>query len=71
MKNEETHLKTFDIYDRVFNFACRVVIMDKGLSRNQLVRASTSVGSNLEEAKAGQSKADFHSKLRIALKEAR
>jgi four helix bundle protein len=29
------------------------------------------VGANLEEAKAGQSKADFHAKLRIALKEAR
>ena len=30
-----------------------------------------SVGSNLEEAEAGQSKADFISKCRISLKEAR
>src|SRR5437660_12287854 len=38
---------------------------------NQLVSSSSSIGANLEEAKAGQSKADFHAKLRIALKEAR
>src|SRR5947209_18445881 len=38
---------------------------------NQLVSSSSSIGSNLEEAKAGQSKADFHAKLRISLKEAR
>jgi len=37
----------------------------------QLVDAGTSVGSNLEEAEAGQSKADFISKCRISLKEAR
>ena len=38
---------------------------------NQLVDAALSVGANLEEAKAGQTKADFHAKLRISLKEAR
>jgi four helix bundle protein len=37
----------------------------------QLVDAGTSVGANLEEAEAGQSKADFISKCRISLKEAR
>src|SRR5438874_12160824 len=69
-----------DIYDRTFEFACRVLKMDQALARNrrvnrnamnQLVSAASSIGSNLEEAKAGQSKADFHAKLRIALKEAR
>ena len=72
--------KTIDIYERAFQFACRVLKMDQALSRNrrvnrnamnQLVSAASSVGSNLEEARAGQSKADFHAKLRIALKEAR
>jgi four helix bundle protein len=38
---------------------------------NQLIRAAGSVGANLEEAKGAQSKADFHLKIRIALKEAR
>lgn len=54
--------------------------MDQMLSRNrrinrnamnQLVRAATSVGSNLEEAKGAHSRADFHAKIRISLKEAR
>jgi len=72
--------KDHDIYERAFEFACRVLKMDQALARNrrvnrnamnQLVSAASSIGSNLEEAKAGQSKADFHAKLRIALKEAR
>ncbi len=37
----------------------------------QLLRSGTSVGANVEEAQAGQSKADFISKMSIALKEAR
>jgi four helix bundle protein len=70
----------FDIYDRVFRFASRVERMNQVLSHNrrvnrtalsQLVDAAFSVGANLEEAKAGQTKADFHAKLRISLKEAR
>ena len=36
----------------------------------QLLRAGTSVGANLAEANAGQSKADFVAKCSIALKEA-
>jgi four helix bundle protein len=37
----------------------------------QLVRSGTSVGANVQEAQAGQSRADFISKYSIALKEAR
>ena len=37
----------------------------------QLLKAGTSVGANVEEAQAGQSRADFISKYAIALKEAR
>src|SRR5207248_9267582 len=71
---------TIDIYERAFQFACRVLKMDHALSRhrrvnrnamNQLISSASSVGANLEEARAGHSKADFHAKLRIALKEAR
>jgi len=69
-----------DIYDRVFQFACRIVRLHRSLTRrrgthtvliNQLLRSGTAVGSNLEEAKAAQSKADFIARSRIALKEAR
>jgi len=37
----------------------------------QLFEAGTSVGANVEEAQAAQSKADFVPKMCIALKEAR
>ena len=37
---------------------------------NQIVRASSSIGANIHEAKYAQSKADFVAKMSIALKEA-
>ena len=36
---------------------------------NQLIRASSSIGANLHEAKYAQSRADFINKLEISLKE--
>lgn len=69
-----------DICERTFQFGIRVVklcqALDEkpGVSRtlaNQLLRSGTSVGANVEEAQAGQSKPDFASKLSIACKEAR
>lgn len=72
--------KIRDIEERTFRFALNIVrlcqkIEDKvGTSRTlalQLLRSGTSVGSNVEEAQAGQSRADFISKYSIALKEIR
>jgi len=67
-----------EIRERVFRFACAVVELQDGLSGatardmgRQLVRAASSIGANLEEADAGQSRADFVSKCNISLKEAR
>jgi four helix bundle protein len=68
-----------DIYERTFEFACRIVRLHRLGARgptarpllNQLLRSGTGIGANLEEAEAGQSKADFIAKTRIALKEAR
>jgi four helix bundle protein len=70
----------FNIQRRSFQFACRVVRFCESTSSrgaagrafaSQLLRAGTGVGSNLEEAVGGQSRADFVSKCNIALKEAR
>ena len=56
------------ITERAFGFAVRIVRLCKYLEKhstvsrnviNQLLDASTSIGANLEEAVAGQSKADF------------
>src|SRR5881398_1517468 len=72
--------KMKDIDKRAFDFACRILKMDLTLSRNrrvnrramnQLVDAAMSIGANLEEARGAQSKADFHAKVRVSLKEAR
>ncbi|MEX1119410.1 MAG: four helix bundle protein [Terrimicrobiaceae bacterium] len=69
-----------EIGERAFEFAVRVVNLcqelnlQSGVSRtlaNQLLRSGTSIGANLEESKGGQSRADFLSKVSIALKEAR
>jgi four helix bundle protein len=72
-------MQTMKIQERAFKFACRVVRMHRVLARDRTVRrladqlldAGTSIGANLEEAEAAQSKPDFISKCRIALKEAR
>lgn len=72
--------KPVDIRKRTFDFAVRVVslcsylLSKPGVCRtlaNQLLKAGTSIGANIEEAQAGQSRADFISKNAIALKEAR
>ena len=69
-----------DIRDRAFRFACAVVelcddVAQRGFSARrlawQLAGSGTSIGANLEEADAAQSKPDFVSKCTIALKEAR
>ena len=69
-----------EIGERAFAFAVRAVklcqTLDEhpGTSRtlsNQLLRSATSIGANLQESKGGQSRADFLSKVSIALKEAR
>jgi four helix bundle protein len=68
------------IVDRTFEFAVRIIQLCGKLDERpgvgrvmmpQILRAGTSVPANVEEAQAAQSKADFTSKMSIALKEAR
>jgi four helix bundle protein len=69
-----------DIKERTFEFALRIIKLCQHLDKKagvprtlsyQLLKAGTSVGANVEEAQAGQSRPDFISKNSIALKEAR
>ena len=61
-----------------FLFAVRIVKLSKHLNTGkkeyvlskQLLRAGTSIGANIAEAEQAQSRADFTSKMNIALKEA-
>ncbi len=80
MNDNEGKAKERDIHKRAFSFACRIVKLYQFLAKQkgvgevlgrQVLRSGTSIGANLEEAMAGQSKADFVSKCNIALKEAR
>lgn len=68
------------IPERSFRFAVRIVKLCQYLEKqdrvsrtlaNQLLRSGTSIGANVEEAQAGQSKADFTAKMSISRKEAR
>jgi four helix bundle protein len=72
--------KGADLRERAFEFACRVVELHRFIYKSepslrdisrQMMSAATSVGANLEEADAAQSRADFISKCNISLKEAR
>jgi len=66
-----------DISDRLFNFAVKIIDLVNRLPKNpagrhiagQLLRCGTSPGSNYEEARGGESRADFTHKLGIVLKE--
>ena len=66
------------IEEKSFDFAVRVVKLYKHLTTNnsefilskQLLRSGTSIGANVSEAQKAQSRADFYSKMCIALKEA-
>ena len=65
------------LHQRSFEFAVRVVKLARFLSdkkqdwvlARQILRSGTSIGANVRESRFAQSKADFISKLSIALKE--
>lgn len=66
------------ILQKSYVFALRIMDLAKGIREkreydlaSQLWHASTSIGANIEEAQATQSRADFRSKMSIAAKEAR
>ena len=66
------------VAEKSFAFAVRIVNLNRHLKSeknehtlsNQILRSGTSIGANVSEAQRGQSKADFLSKMNIALKEA-
>ena len=67
------------VKEKSYNFALKVIREVKNIQEHvreyvltkQLLRAGTSIGANIEEANAGQSKKDFIAKMAIASKEAR
>ena len=74
MKTKEENI----VAQKSYMFSVRCVNLYKYLSEEkhdsvigkQLLRSGTSIGANVKEALRGYSKADFASKISIALKEA-
>ena len=66
------------LYEKSLKFSVRIVELRKYLNSekreydlaSQILNSGTSIGANVNEANYAQSKADFSSKLNIALKEA-
>ncbi|HUL73685.1 MAG TPA: four helix bundle protein [Vicinamibacterales bacterium] len=67
-----------DYASRSFAFACEIVRLYRAIEHHvpgsiarQVLRAGTSIGANLEEAKSAHSRKDLAAKFTIALREAR
>lgn len=63
--------KTFEFALRIIKFYIECKAQNEFILSKQILRSGTSIGANVEEAIAAQSKKDFISKLSIANKEAR
>ena len=66
------------VKQKSYSFALKIIKLCNRLKQqkhfeisSQLLRSGTSIGANVEEALAGQSRKDFISKMSIASKEAR
>ena len=77
MQPIETYKESI-IQEKSFKFSLSIIEVYKKLSKidsnpilKQLLRSATSIGANVNEATAGQTKKDFAMKMSIASKEAR
>lgn len=71
-------MKESIVQQKSFQFSLKIIALYKKLNAEkeyiiskQLLRSGTSIGANIEEALAGQSKRDFIAKMSISSKEAR
>ena len=70
MKDSILRTKAIDFAADIVNFYEDFLLLKKDNTiAKQLLRSATSIGANLNEATFGNSKADFISKMHIALKE--
>ena len=77
IKKDGVDMKENLLIDKSISFASRIIKLHQYLIKTkketiiskQIVRSGASIGANINEANYGQSKADFVSKMHIALKE--
>jgi hypothetical protein len=72
MDDKTSEIRERDIQKRAFSFACRIINLYRFIAQQesvgeilgrQLLRSGTSIGANLEEATAAQSKAELYLKM--------
>ncbi|MBO5432701.1 MAG: four helix bundle protein [Clostridia bacterium] len=70
MRNDKLSIESMDFAISIVNLVKNLKEKRESIISNQIGRSGTSIGANIREAQYAHSKADFISKLQIALKEA-
>ena len=70
MRNDELSVQSMDFAVKIISLIKELKSKHESVISNQIGRSGTSIGANIREAQYAHSKADFISKLQIALKEA-
>jgi four helix bundle protein len=70
MRNDKLSIQSMDFAVSIINLVKELKLKKENIISNQIGRSGTSIGANIREAQYAHGKADFISKLQIALKEA-
>jgi four helix bundle protein len=70
MRNDKLSIQSMDFAVSIINLVKELKLKKENIMSNQIGRSGTSIGANIREAQYAHGKADFISKLQIALKEA-
>lgn len=70
MRNDKLSIQSMDFAVSIINLVKELKLKKENIISNQIGRSGTSIGANIRKAQYAHGKADFVSKLQIALKEA-
>ena len=70
MRDDKLSIYSMDLAVEIINLVKELKINKESIIANQIGRSGTSIGANIREAQYAHGKADFISKMQIALKEA-
>ena len=70
MRNDKLSIQSMDFAVQIINLVKTLKEKRETIISNQIGRSGTSIGANIREAQYAHGKADFVSKLQIAIKEA-
>ena len=70
MRDDKLSVQSMDFAVSIINLVKELKLKKEYIISNQIGRSGTSIGANIREAQYAHGKADFVSKLQIALKEA-